>query len=157
MIRKSLLLAALVTLAPAALLAADPSPKFVGPRGEGDWFKHLDSNQDGVITKDEANAASVERVAKSFEQFDADKDGMITQDEVRAAREARNEQRKEALAERVKAADKNGDGLISKDEATADMPMLVRHFDQLDTNQDGQISTDELAAGRQHLRHRKGR
>jgi Ca2+-binding EF-hand superfamily protein len=155
MTRKSLWLAALVTLAPAALLAADPSPRFAGPRGDGEWFKRLDANQDGVITQDEANAASAERVAKSFERFDADKDGMITQDEVRVASEARVEERKAVLAERIKSADKNGDGLLSKEEVTAGMPRLANHFDQMDTNKDGQISTDELASGRK-FGHRKG-
>jgi hypothetical protein len=81
---------------------------------------------------------------------------MITQDEVKAAGEARLEERKAAMAERIKAADTNGDGLISKDEARAGMPILTRHFDQLDTNKDGQISTEELAAGRKYMGHRKG-
>ena len=49
MIRKSVLLAALVTLAPAALLAADPAattPPAGTPHGEGRWFSQADTNHD---------------------------------------------------------------------------------------------------------------
>ena len=150
MIRKSVLLAALVTLAPAALLAADPAAPAGAPRGEGQWFNRLDTNHDGVITKDEATAASDARTAKMFDKLDANHDGMVTQDEVRAAGEARREEMKAEAVARFKAADKNGDGLLSKEEAAA-MPMVARNFDALDTNKDGQVSPEELAASRHHF------
>jgi Ca2+-binding EF-hand superfamily protein len=159
MFRKSVLMAALVTLAPAALLAADPGTphtKHMGPRGEGEWFQRLDTNHDGVITKDEASAASTERITKAFDKLDADHDGMITQAEMKAAAESRREEMKAAMAERFKAADKNGDGLLSKEEAAASMPRLAQSFDRLDTNKDSQLSPEELAAARQHFGHRKG-
>ncbi len=161
MIRKSVLLAALVTLTPAALLAADPvAPEPAhGPRGDGEWFNRLDTNRDGAITQDEAKAASAERIAKSFERFDANHDGMITRDEMRAAGEARREEMKAEAAARFKAADKNGDGLLSKEEASAGMPRVARNFDQLDANKDSALSPEELAAAR-HLMgagRRKGR
>jgi Ca2+-binding EF-hand superfamily protein len=150
MIRKSVLLAALVTLAPAALLAADPAASAGGPRGEGQWFNRLDTNHDGVITKDEATAASDARVAKIFDKLDTNHDGMITQDEMRAAAEARREEMQAEAAARFKAADQNGDGFLSKDEAAA-MPRVARNFDALDTNKDGQLSPEELAAARHHF------
>jgi hypothetical protein len=148
MIRTSLLLAAFVTLTPVAVLAADSTPP-PAPKGESGWLKRLDANQDGVITKDEA--AKMPRIAKSFDRLDADRDGMITQDEMRAAGEARREEAKAELAARFKAADKNSDGLLSKDEATAGMPRVARRFDKLDTSKDGQVSPEELAAARQHF------
>ena len=49
------------------------------------------------------------------------------------------------MAERLKAADTNGDGMISRQEAGA-LPMIARHFDAIDTNHDGQITADELRA-----------
>jgi Ca2+-binding EF-hand superfamily protein len=154
-----LLAAAVVTLAPTALLAANPNSagdaaaptpetRADRPRGGGEWFKRLDANQDGVITKDEA--ASAQRIAKNFDELDADHDGMITQDEMRAAAEARREEMKEAVAARFKAADTNADGLLSKDEATAGMPRLANHFDRLDANRDGQLTPEELANARHH-------
>ena len=122
MIRKSVLLAALVTLAPAVLLAADPAAPAGGPRGEGQWFNRLDTNHDG----------------------------MITQDEIRAATEARRAEMQAKAAARFKAADKNGDGFLSKEEAAA-IPMIARNFDALDTNKDGQLSPEELAAAHHHF------
>jgi Ca2+-binding EF-hand superfamily protein len=147
MIRKFVV--ALVALTPVAVLAADPASTPGTPRGEGEIFKRLDTNRDGVISKDEA--AGAERIAKSFDTLDADHDGMITQDEMRAAAEARREEMKAEVAARFKAADKNTDGLLSKDEATAGMPMVARRFDQLDANKDGQLSPEELAEARHHM------
>ncbi|MEJ0036371.1 MAG: EF-hand domain-containing protein [Gammaproteobacteria bacterium] len=152
MIRKSILLAALVTLAPAALLAADPAataPPAGRPHGEGRWFSQLDANHDGAISKDEATAAAQARVQKMFAKLDTNHDGLITQDEIRAAEQARRAEMKAKAAARFKAADKNGDGFLSKDEAAA-LPMLARHFDALDTNKDGMLSPEEIEAASHH-------
>lgn len=48
--------------------------------------------------------------------------------------------------ERLKAADANGDGLISRDEAAASLPRVSRHFDEMDANKDGQLSREEMRA-----------
>lgn len=51
--------------------------------------------------------------------------------------------------------DRNGDGMISRDEAVA-RPRLAQSFDSLDANKDGFLSRDELLAGHrsgQHGRH----
>lgn len=58
---------------------------------------------------------------------------------------------KGAMLERLKAADANADGLLSRAEAAA-LPRLAERFDQLDANQDGQVSFDELHAGRRGKR-----
>jgi hypothetical protein len=57
------------------------------------------------------------------------------------------------MAERLKAADTNGDGLVSKAEAAA-LPRLAAHFDAIDANKDGQLSPDELRAA--HAARGKG-
>ena len=59
-----------------------------------------------------------------------------------------------AMGERLKAADTNGDGLISKAEAAA-LPRIAEHFDQIDANRDGQVSADELRAFHQKMRATK--
>lgn len=59
-----------------------------------------------------------------------------------------------SFLDRLHAADKNGDGMISRDEAAA-MPWLAKHFDAIDANHDGQITPDELKAfHRVHARSR---
>src|SRR5258706_14096287 len=60
-----------------------------------------------------------------------------------AAPEGAGGHRQGAMLERIKAADTNGDGLISKEEAKA-LPMIAKHFDEIDTDGKGQLSPDEV-------------
>ena len=53
-----------------------------------------------------------------------------------------------AHADRIRAADQNGDGLISRSEAQAGMPGLAARFDAIDTDKDGNLSAAELDAAR---------
>ena len=49
------------------------------------------------------------------------------------------------MHERIKAADKDGDGKISRAEAVA-LPRIAKHFDEIDTNKDGFITKEEMKA-----------
>ena len=49
------------------------------------------------------------------------------------------------MHERIKAADKDGDGKLSRAEAVA-LPRLAKHFDEIDTNKDGFITKEEMKA-----------
>jgi Ca2+-binding EF-hand superfamily protein len=51
------------------------------------------------------------------------------------------------MHERIKAADKDGDGKISRAEVVA-LPRIAKHFDEIDTNKDGFITHEELKAFR---------
>ncbi len=51
--------------------------------------------------------------------------------------------------ERMKAADKNADGKISREEADASMPRLAKKFDAIDANKDGFVTKDEMKAFRE--------
>jgi Ca2+-binding EF-hand superfamily protein len=148
---RNLLLAAVVLASgTAALLAAEGNAPDRSAR-EGEMFKRLDTNHDGVLTKDELQAKGAQRVAQSFDKLDRDKDGMVTQEEMKEARTTRMAAMREHAEERFKTADKNGDGSLSKEEATASMPRLAQRFDSLDQNKDGQLSRDELRnAGGRH-------
>ena len=56
--------------------------------------------------------------------------------------------RQQAIAN-LKAMDRNGDGNISKSEATG---KIARHFDKIDTSKDGFLSQEELKAMGRHKR-----
>lgn len=68
-----------------------------------------------------------------------------------AAPEGAGGPRHGAMLERIKAADTDGNGLISRDEAKA-LPMIAKHFDEIDTNHDQQISPEELRAFHEKMR-----
>lgn len=59
-----------------------------------------------------------------------------------------------AKLERLRAADTNADGLISRTEAAA-LPRIAERFDAIDANRDGQVSFEELRAFR-HQARREG-
>src|SRR5262245_30306863 len=166
--RNTTLLAALAAASPTLLLAAapatttspatQPSATTSAARAnrENAWFQRLDTNKDGAISKEEAQAAADQRIAQTFDRLDLNHDGMITQDEVNQVHEQRRAERQAEAAERFKQADTNGDGLLSKDEVNKAMPRLARAFDRLDTNHDGQLSEQELQAGREQMMARGG-
>lgn len=59
-------------------------PARVG-RGKGDWLARLDTNGDGLISRDEFVAPMMSR----FDRMDANNDGIVTAEERAAARAAR--------------------------------------------------------------------
>ncbi|HET9577894.1 MAG TPA: EF-hand domain-containing protein [Usitatibacter sp.] len=114
--------------------------------GHGGFFKKLDKDGDGRISRDEAAAAP--RLAQHFDEIDANHDGLLTRDELKAAHQARAQARFSKI-------DTDGDGRISLAEAQANAPRLAQHFDRVDANHDGFVTPEELkAAFRGHHGHR---
>jgi Ca2+-binding EF-hand superfamily protein len=70
---------------------------------------------------------------------------LVFADDNPAAPQAGEQHRHGHLMEKLRAADTNGDGLISRQEAAA-LPMIAKNFDAIDANHDGQLSKDELKA-----------
>ena len=68
-----------------------------------------------------------------------------------AAPEGAGGHRHGAMLERLKQADTDGNGLISRDEAKA-LPRIAQHFDAIDTNHDNQLSPEELRAFHEKVR-----
>ncbi|GAB4062917.1 EF-hand domain-containing protein [Uliginosibacterium sediminicola] len=56
---------------------------------------------------------------------------------------------------RIKDADTDKDGFISRAEAEKGLPQLFAHFDEVDTNKDGKISASELKAMARRMPPRK--
>ena len=107
-------------------------------------FKKADTDNDGTLTKDEAQA--MPRVLKNFDAIDTDQDGTVSLDEIRAAMAKAGKGGKEAHAqgvERFKAADTDNDGTLTKDEAKA-LPMVAKNFDAIDADKDGTVSEQEV-------------
>lgn len=68
---------------------ADHHGKKNGERGKGGdrMFEQLDTNRDGVITRDEFIAHATKR----FEAMDANKDGQVTKEEAKAHYETKRQ------------------------------------------------------------------
>lgn len=116
----------------------------------GSMFDRLDTNRDGVITKDEVRAAR----AQTFDRIDANRDGVITVTEIESAKGRMQERAARRLArmaelraemptpsERLAAMDKNGDGQISRAEFVDQSPW----FDRMQKN-GGVVTKEDFAA-----------
>ena len=57
-------------------------------------------------------------------------------------------ERAHKMHDRLKAADTDGDGKISRTEAAA-LPRMAKHFDEIDANKDGFITKEEMKAWHQ--------
>jgi len=116
----------------------------------------VDANQDGIVTREEASTHP--RLAGQFDAADANKDGQLDTAEMNAHREAMRAEMRAKGQERWAAADKDGDGALTREEAQASMPGVADRFDTLDANHDGKIDRGEMhnARMRQHQQHREG-
>jgi Spy/CpxP family protein refolding chaperone len=115
--------------------------------GGGMWMKSVDTDGDGMISKAEADAL--------FNRIDTNHDGKLDKNELAAYRKTMMEQRRAEMQQefeaKFKAADKNGDGALTRDEVKAGLPRLAQHFDQLDANHDGKLTLDEIKAGMEKM------
>jgi len=113
-------------------------------------FDRLDTNRDGVLTKDEVRAAR----AEMFDRIDTNRDGVVTVAEIEAAKASRQERSAKRLArlaelraqmqtpsERLAAMDKDGDGKITREEFVNQSPW----FDRMQKN-GGVVTKADFAA-----------
>lgn len=88
----------------------------------------------------------------TFDDLDSNQDGSISKEEFDAARSKRTERRHARMLDHM---DKNGDGLIQRDEMNGNW--VERMFSRLDTDEDGRISKAEAEKARGWRRkHRAG-
>lgn len=149
----------LALIIPAGLVLALPAAAqgFGGPRGEM-VFAELDANGDGVLTQDEVlaqdrgiAAADVDgdglasrdellahaadraetRIDRLLEVVDTDGDGAVSQAEMDAHQDARHQERRARMVERV--------------------------FDRMDADGDGALSAEEFEEASARFRERGGR
>lgn len=79
-----------------------------------------------------------------FDDIDADKNGQLSRDEIKAWIDARQQEMRQRIGDHIKAADKNADGQISREEAQLGLPMLYEHFEFVDVDGNGQITPAEF-------------
>ena len=134
-------------------------------RGEK-MFERFDSNNDGRVTKAEADAVFATKsvdIAHAgpgdlkpkhnwdalVSRFDSNKDGAISKAEFDAAHAKRADRVADRRSKRgfggamFSMADADKDGRVTLAEATA---AATAHFDRVDTNRDGTLSPDERRA-----------
>lgn len=133
-------LAALAIGASPALAQDDDGPRHHGRHG---MFSAADANADGVLTRQEFDAAH----GAHFAEMDANTDGQVTREERRAGRRERGHGRHGRRESHLAEADANGDGSITRDEFLAH-PLAM--FARLDVNNDGVISAAERPQGPPH-------
>ncbi len=166
----TLLATGALLLGSVGLTHAEDKERPKGGKGDGSFFKAMDTNGDKAISKEEAGD-KWERLGK----LDKDGDGSVTVQELMAARGGKGKGRPDggpgdkpkgkpgdrpegkdgerpkggprdgAPGEMFKRADKNNDGKISKDEVPE---QAWERLGKLDTDGDGAVSGEEAKAGR---------
>lgn len=109
-------------------------------------LKKLDTNNDGVIDKDEAANDERKGISDRFDEIDANEDGVINLEELKASLEG-GKRKKPNAKKIIKQIDDNGDGKLNKLEVAAKKNRLIsKNFDEIDANDDNEIDLKELKA-----------
>ena len=119
--------------------------------GKGNWWKDADTNGDGKLSTEEANANA--GLSSRFSTIDTDKDGFVTTDEYRTfytANASQGEQHAAAHSAVVTRdvwvkLDADADSRISLAEAAANTD-LSASFSTMDSNSDGFVTQAEYQA-----------
>ncbi|MDE1177792.1 MAG: EF-hand domain-containing protein [Edaphobacter sp.] len=109
----------------------------------------IDTNKDGQFSVEEIAAASAGLIT-----LDANHDGQLTSLEYLPNQSDPNANKPDETVQRLMVLDKNGDGVLTKDEVPERMQGM---FDRLDTNHDGKITPDEIKASASTQRGPNGR
>jgi Ca2+-binding EF-hand superfamily protein len=98
----------------------------------------IDTNKDGQFSVEELAAASAGLIS-----LDADHDGQLTSLEYLPNQSDPNANKPNETLQRLMLLDKNGDGILTKDEVPERMQGM---FARIDTNNDGKLTADEIKA-----------
>lgn len=129
----------------ATVVFAEDEPR------RGGLFERLDKNGDGVIKADEVDERGKRLFERLLSQADKNEDGALTKEEAEAGLAGRQRPTEQiggrpgggrfepgAMLKRI---DKDEDGKISQDEAVGP---LKQNFDKVDENGDGYLTQDEI-------------
>lgn len=152
---KRVIFLALMAVSPLAMATEGAAPP---PAGEAATplerdFRKTDTDQDGAISRSEAEQAKAQLLVTNYDKIDANKNGSLSMQEIgvflqTALQNAVRAQQQE-FQKRLKAADKNKNGKLTKKElasAKDKLPALEKNFDAIDGNKDKQITMEEIIA-----------
>lgn len=132
--------------APVAPVAATPAPAAAPPIPVTleALRATMDKDGDGAVTPEEhASEANT-----MFASMDTDGDGNVTAVEMDASEQALGAKKRALAADRIKALDSGGDGMLSTDEHVANARGM---FDTMDTDRNGDLSMAEMQAGQDRI------
>ncbi len=114
-------------------------------------FRKTDANHDEKITHDEAEQMKAALLLTNFEKMDANHDGGLDRAELmsflRTAMQNQMRAQQEEFNNRLKAADTNKDGALTKKELKAakdKLPSLEKYFDAIDADHNKKITGEEI-------------
>jgi len=136
------------TLLTCGLLMAIAAFADPGAPGDPNKLRAIDTDGDGLISLAEAQAGAP-GLASHFSEFDVNHDGMLSIDEVIANQPMGKVRFTRDIQPDFVAADTNGDGMLTRAEAEAKMPIVSDFFGDMDANADGYVTQDEI---REHAR-----
>lgn len=137
-----------------AALAVLPATAFAGPApaSAAAEFRRMDTNRDGKISPEEHALAA----QQMFADMDINKDGKVTFQEMDGANGgvegAKANPHALSSAEKIKAIDTDGDGVLTAEEHRIGAAAM---FGKMDTGKDGFLSMEEMAAGHRAMLMKK--
>ena len=153
---KKILCLALMIASPLAMAtegAATPTTEAAATSPFERDFSKTDTDMSGAISRTEAEQAQARLLTANFDKIDADSDGGLSRQEVQAflqtAMQNAMRAQQEEFNKRLKAADKNKNGKLTKKElasAKDKLPGLEKNFDAIDGNHDKSITMEEITA-----------
>lgn len=153
---KRILWLALMTIASPLAMASESqtAPQSAGTETpfERDFSK-ADTDMNGAISRAEAEGVKAQLLTANFDKIDTSGNGELDRKEIQTflqttIQNAMRAQQEEFL-KRLKAADKNKNGKLTKKELKAakdKLPGLEKNFDAIDANRDKSITMEEIAA-----------
>jgi hypothetical protein len=129
----------------AALVAGVALAGAAHAQGAGGKLAALDTNHDGVLSRDEIQAHP--HLAQKFDAIDTNRDGGLSRAELMAWHQQHHKGGEGGHGGGLQRLDTNHDGQLERSEVAND-PRALARFDAADANHDGVVTREEVRAAR---------